>query len=125
MSSITRNLQSYALQRQQAIDVALITYSNTAIGDGSYSQTPSTVFMKGFLTALTQRHIERLQVKGITIVKGAVLSVIGELTEAPNQVAYGAIDEYTFEYQARVIDYSISEGVTVLILDTEPILNAG
>lgn len=118
-NTITRNLQVYALTRQQSIEVGLVYNTRIKNSDGTFTASLSTVTTMVFFTSITPKQIQRLREGGVTIAKGAVLSLNEELVSAPIEVLSNKQDDYTFLTRAKVVDYSISEGVTVLILDTE------
>jgi len=126
VGEITRNLHVYALTRQQSIEVALEYKEKipSAANDGTFTNLITFDYRKGFLTALTDKELQRLIEGGLTIIKGATLSLNEELDKAPDRVLYNKTDEYTYETAAKVVKYSIAEGITSLILDTEPLLHA-
>lgn len=122
----TRGLHGLYANRISGDDIALEYDVYTDSGDGSAVVTPHIVLLKGSVTALQPRDIERLEKAGI-IVKNGVTIVIPECPrEQPDRITHDdtsyRVVNWTFElaYILGSGDY----GTVITTCDEIPIQNA-
>lgn len=112
MSYITRDLLSHAVSRNAGEQVTLITNTTLSFdGDGSYTATENEKSVRARVVDLQPNQIQRLQDRGLTVHSGVSISVVGELTKAPDRVRRSDGREY------KIIDFTISENASIMIGD--------
>lgn len=115
MTYITRDLLSYGIGRNAGEPVILVTKSFSSIGDGSYTNVKTETEVLARVVDLQPNQIERLQQKGITVHQGVSISVVGELSKAPDKIIRANGQTY------KVIDFTISENASIFIADLPPL----
>jgi hypothetical protein len=122
----TRGLHGLYANRISGDNIALEYDVYTDSGDGSAIVIPHIELLKGSVTALQPRDIERLEKAGI-VVKNGVTIVIPECPkEQPDRIAYDdtnyRVVNWTFEYSYTL--GSGDYGTVITTCDEMPIQNA-
>jgi len=113
-TAATRALYPFAIARSLTDEVGLVYTTKTLNDDGSFTLAQLPEWKMARVVDLTTSQIQRLQDKGVTIQHGVSVSFPCELDNSPDAISYGPD-------LLKVVEYTISEGCSVLTLDKAPI----